>query len=139
MTVADVFSGGSQGAAPIPDGEYEILGFKSRIDRYRLESIDAVFGDDLHAASGRSEFRLHPRGLGINWGCISAANDSSWGVIETALQTTATSVTTVLSKPNRFGFGGGNAEAATSYGRLTVITSQPSPAPSAGVTHRGWR
>jgi hypothetical protein len=121
---AKVFSGDPTHGA-IEDGQYDILSYKNRSDRYRLEPLDSVYGDDIHNATGRNEFRLHPRGFGINWGCISAADGSSWSTIEGALQGTSTSVVDVISKPNRFGVGGGQAEQATKFGTLRVFSSTP--------------
>jgi RHS repeat-associated protein len=124
------FSGGTLGAEAIPDGEYDILNFKDNKNRYRLESRDGSYGDDTHTGTGRTEFRLHPRGVGINFGCISANDANSWGAISGALQTTATTSVSVISKPNRFGLGGGAIEPAQRSGTIKVFTSAPPPPPS---------
>jgi hypothetical protein len=116
VTTVNAFSGKGHYAA-IPDGEYDIVQYKNERTKVRLEPIDSNYGDDRHAATGRSEFRFHHLGLGLNYGCISAASAADWSRASDAIFSTSTLTSVVNSKS----FWGGT-ESVTSFGRLKVIS-----------------
>ena len=83
---------------------------------YRLEPLDATYGDDTHGATGRDLFRLHKPGLTI--GCIAAENEEGWSSVEGMLEQTKTSEVTVDSK-SRNPFSE-KTESSTRFGQLKV-------------------
>lgn len=86
-TVVKTFeSGGKPYGQPIPSGWYDILAREGKKDFYRLEAIDANYGDDIQQASGRDAFRLHRPGLTI--GCVSAKEWSDWTPVDDLLKRT---------------------------------------------------
>jgi RHS repeat-associated protein len=113
------FSGGSSGSLPIPNGSYDILDHPKN-GFFRLESVDASYGDDRHDATGRTLFRLHRPGASL--GCITASDNDAWEKIENLiLSTSETDNVTVKSKSmNPFA---PSTESLKRYGTITVINS----------------
>jgi RHS repeat-associated protein len=117
-TVVQSFeSGGKPYGAPIPSGWYDILAREGKDGFYRLEAIDAHYGDDIQQASGRDAFRLHRPGMTI--GCVSAKEWSDWTPVDDLLRRTDADKVVVPSlsvypwKPK--------TEHITRYGRIGVI------------------
>jgi hypothetical protein len=85
--IDNVISGGvgrtdeENGNTHVPFGTYDIL--ETRIDGalyQRLEAQDGEYGDDVVSfkkANDHSLIRLHYRGNGLTWGCISVENDGA--------------------------------------------------------------
>ncbi len=67
---------GRWGGAIAP-GTYAILAGNRKTDNFRLEALDANFGDDTVDATGQSLLRLH--GPGGSAGCITALDSNEWG------------------------------------------------------------
>jgi hypothetical protein len=82
---ADYHSGGPLGDAIRP-GTYHILEH-GRKDEFRLEPLDATYGDDYDDQTGRSLFRLH--GPGRSAGCISAKTNDDWDPVRDLLKGTS--------------------------------------------------
>ncbi|WP_249118577.1 RHS repeat-associated core domain-containing protein [Pseudoalteromonas sp. NEC-BIFX-2020_015] len=114
--VINAESGGKPFGAPIEPGVYDIL-YTPRDGFYRLEPLDATYGDDTHGATGRDLFRLHKPGLTI--GCIAADNEEGWSSAEGMLEQTKTSEVTVDSK-SRNPFSE-KTESSTRFGQLKVV------------------
>jgi hypothetical protein len=116
VTTLRAFSGKAQ-YEPIPDGEYDMVQFQNDRSKVRLEAIDTHYGDDRHAATGRTEFRFHALGFGNNFGCISAESAADWRIAREAIFSTRTLTSTVYSKSLW-----GGTEKVTSYGRIKVVS-----------------
>ena len=135
--IADVFSGGQGGDGDykyrskskyIPFGTYNIL---SPTDTgYRLEARDQKYGDDKAdfkdgSKNRNSELRLHARGGGLTWGCISVDNSEFRGLND-MLKDTSTSESDVLSKfMNIFKRMKNPTETLKKYGEIEVVDARP--------------
>jgi hypothetical protein len=105
LTVTDVDTGlsvtaqyfsGSGAGDQVPTGNYAVLEgtYKNGQPRFRLEPLDAVFGDDTHHVTGRNLFRLH--GPSRSSGCITACDAANWAPVRNVIQSTATSWVNVI-------------------------------------------
>lgn len=81
-------SGGKPYGEPIPPGKYEILEQARREHFYRLDAIDRKPRNDVHEATGRTEFRLHRPGL--TTGCIAVKDKSDWARVDAFLKQSQT-------------------------------------------------
>jgi RHS repeat-associated protein len=122
----DFISGGTNGALPIPNGNYKILSREGKPGFFRLEAMDDSFGDDRHDATGRKNFRLH--GPGNSTGCITAADSTTWKLIEEFILLTETTTATVNGGDQGNWRGPvnrarGRTETLINYGTITVINS----------------
>lgn len=80
IKINEVYSGGLSIGEPIPFGDYSILKSTHGNDilYHRLEAQDSHFGDDIINFEGQTEHsnvRLHERGSGLTFGCISIPDD----------------------------------------------------------------
>ena len=120
-TTAKAFSGAS-GYMPIDDGTYDVLSFRDSKTRFRLEAQDSIYGDDVVEWSGRSQYRRHHRGMGVNWGCVSAESDVvDWPKIYSTIAGTSTTTANVFSKSASSSVM--TMEPLTKYGTLQVFSS----------------
>lgn len=129
LTVRDVRTGKEAGGnffsgSGLGDGAgkgyYYILEgtYKDGQPRYRLEAVDAIWGNDENDNSGQTLLRLHGPGRSI--GCITACDSSGWLSVSSVIQSTATStvqVKTFLPNPS---FGGRQLLPRISVGSETV-------------------
>jgi hypothetical protein len=110
-------SGGKPWGDPIPPGSYDILGHPDP-DFFRLEPVDAHYGDDTRDSDGRDKFRLHRPGRTI--GCVAVCEPDDWRSIEQLIHATRAATAEVLSK-SRNPFRKKNTETIPWYGNLVVI------------------
>ncbi|MEO8152099.1 MAG: IPTL-CTERM sorting domain-containing protein [Rhizobacter sp.] len=110
-------SGGKPWGDPIPQGQYDLLTREGRGGFFRLESVDAHYGDDMDDSSGRTNFRLHHPGRTL--GCVAAKDEKNWADVNNFIISTATDSVSVDSK-SRNPFAP-KTEALTRYGRIVII------------------
>jgi hypothetical protein len=129
---ARFFSGGKDHGEPIPNGEYDILSPNGK-GHYRLEALDQHYGDDKVQGTNQGELRLHGKGSGRNYGCISIIDDVAWAEIDEMLSKTTITYADVDSK-SRNPFKRDQKETLIKYGSLSVvdITDKPRISPPLG-------
>lgn len=119
MTTGSFESGGKRWGAPIPNGDYDLLGHPDR-DFFRLEPVDSSYGDDADSRTNRDKFRLHKPGR--TQGCIAATDRSNWEQIRDLIRNTKTRDQVPVNSKSRNPFSP-RTETLPRYGRLTVVNS----------------
>ncbi|MBT9512811.1 MAG: hypothetical protein IV104_10735 [Acidovorax sp.] len=119
MTTGSFESGGKPWGAPIPNGDYDLLGHPDP-DFFRLEPVDSSYGDDTDFRTSRDKFRLHKPGRTL--GCIAATDRSNWDQIRDLVRNTKTRDQVPVNSKSRNPFSP-KTEKLPRYGRLTVVNS----------------
>ena len=142
--VTNFVSGGIPVGKNVPPGDYDILQ-KNQKGFYRLESRDTNYGDDIIEGTDQGLIRLHHRGSGRTFGCISITDDNDWEKIDKIIQESVSTLVTVKQMRNYpvpffgiFSFDKHATEALVKYGTLRVMNVDLMPDVASSIIVDRW-